>query len=65
MDKAILYCNLCDKKWEQSIRYIGDIDWVCPTCGNQNDVFLHELIQDNTNDKPIILGRGGCGKPNS
>ena len=62
MDKVILYCDTCDKTWEQDVKYLGDINWICPKCKKDDDVFVREYIEENPNDEPIVMGRGGCGR---
>ena len=57
--KVTLWCSSCDKKFNQIVEYIGDINWVCPKC--KSDVFTWTRDIENKNTEPLGTGRGGCG----
>jgi hypothetical protein len=62
MDKIILICDACKNKWTQDTEGLGYVNWMCPTCKKDDDVFTIEYIEENPSNEPIIMGRGGCGR---
>ena len=60
MGKVILDCKSCKKLISKEIMEIHEVfEIVCPECGSE-DVLIRNVELDNNNDKPIVLGRGGC-----
>ena len=55
-------CDRCEKEFEQRVEYLSQIEWVCPKCKYSDKTFTIELEDDEPNDEPIVMGKGGCGK---
>ena len=62
MGKVIIDCRSCNRLVSKEISEIQDVfGIVCPECGSE-DVLIRNVELDNNNDKPLVLGRGGCSQ---
>ncbi len=59
MMTVTLLCDNCGEKFEQTIEYISDVEWVCPKC-KYTDIALLDIDDPDKDDSPLVMGRGGC-----
>lgn len=62
MMRIKLICDKCEKEWEQTVEYMSQIEWVCPSCKSKEHTFSTEIEDDEKDNEPLVMGRGGCGK---
>lgn len=60
--KVILRCEICNTEIEQTVDGLFEIDWMCPNCKCDDDVYM---IDHDCEPGEVNLGNGGCGRQRS
>ena len=64
MGTATIYCGNCDKTFKKEIEFMSDIfdeGMNCVMCSSDN-TWLRDADFPEVDDKPLEMGRGGCGR---
>lgn len=65
-DKFVIICETCDKEYSQECNGIGNLDWKCPNCGNDEETFIINYIPGDPNfyKRKVDIGMKS-GNPNT
>lgn len=61
MMEAITVCDKCNSKYKQIVNMVSEIEFMCPNCKTDEHTWLFEIKEDDPDNTPIVLGKGGCG----